>query len=165
VRGRIEGTLAAAGAIKNIADIGAMAYDSLLILALWFLTTGIVVVLNGSEAVRGAWFQSLLFLEVYLFHMHFWRRNGATLGMQAWHLRIQTPSGAPVTLMQGAIRCVVGSLSLLAFGLGYLWILIDPGRRSWNDYASKSHVVHVGKNVGGKPRPKGIKTGISRSHT
>ncbi len=123
--------------------LGAMCYDGLLIVALWLVTTGLVVAINGSAPVSGAWFQSLLFLEACAFFLYFWQHNQATLGMQAWRLRLQLPSGARISLRQGGIRCLVGALSWLAFGLGFLWILIDPSRRSWTDLASGTQVVVV----------------------
>lgn len=68
-----------------------------------------------------------------------------TLGMQAWRLRVQTLEGCPLTVKQSLIRCAVAWLSLLALGLGYLWVLFDKQRRSWPDIASNTQTVVLPK--------------------
>lgn len=126
--------------------LGAMLYDAFLVVAIWFISAAIVVAINQFEVAYGAWFQSLLFIEACLFFIFFWSSSsGATLGMKAWNLRVQTLSGHPISLRQGAIRCIVSLPAILVFGLGYLWILIDPLKRSWGDYLSKTHVVFIPK--------------------
>ena len=48
--------------------LGAMLYDSLLILAIWMATILIMVVIVG-DMVSGLWLQSLLFLEWVVFYL------------------------------------------------------------------------------------------------
>ncbi|BBI48379.1 hypothetical protein HORIV_08000 [Vreelandella olivaria] len=76
-----------------------------------------------------------------------------TLGMQAWRLRVQTAEGRSLNLKQCLIRCAVAWLSLLALGLGYLWVLFDQQRRSWPDIASNTQTVVLPKNnfIGHRP--------------
>lgn len=129
--------------------LGAMAYDGVLVLALWLLVTIIHlaffrVVLSQPEEALGAstfaiWsLRSLLLLSTTGFFCFFWRRAGMTLGMQAWRLRVQTRDGEAITLKQGLIRCLVAWLSLAVFGLGYWWVLFDRQQRSWPDIASNT---------------------------
>ena len=131
--------------------LGAMLYDSLLILALWLTTLYFLVALNNA-AVSGAPLQSLLFLECYAFFAFFWLRNRYTLGMLAWRLEIQPNAvagadGDPVipslTLTQVTLRFLGACAGWAALGLGYLWILFDPQRRSWSDLLSNTRVVQV----------------------
>ena len=122
--------------------LGSMLYDSLLLIALWMVTAGIITLLNAGESVQGAWFQSLLFLETYLFFTWCWGRGGATLGMQAWRLKVHVQSGTSFSPRQALIRFLVSIIGFAALGLGYWWILIDPARRSWGDIASRSQILY-----------------------
>ena len=63
--------------------LGAMLYDALLVLAIWFITVMVLVTVNGG-AVGGLGLQVLLFLEAFLFFAYFWRTDGQTVGMMAW---------------------------------------------------------------------------------
>lgn len=128
-----------------------MLYDSLLVLALWMLIGFIGVGLNGGEAVKGPFFNSALFLITFLFFAGFWTRNGQTLGMQAWRIRIQTKEGYSISWMQALIRFFMALVSALFAGLGYFWVLIDKEKRSWHDRYSETQVVSL-------PKPQKKKT-------
>jgi uncharacterized RDD family membrane protein YckC len=122
--------------------IGALLYDSLLILALWFLTGLLWVSLTG-DIVSGAVFQILLLAECAGFYAFCWYKQGETLGMRAWHIRLVDESGMGVNLKQILLRCVVGPISLAVCGLGYLWLFLDKEKQTWHDKASKTLVVHL----------------------
>lgn len=119
-----------------------MCYDSLLLIAMWMVTAGIVTALNRGEVVGGAWFQSLLFLEAYLFFAWFWIRSGATLGMKAWRLELRSNQGHYLSPRQTLVRFIVNIFGIALLGIGYWWILIDPAQRSLGDIASDSEVVY-----------------------
>lgn len=121
--------------------LGAMIYDGLLMLAVWMFTLFPLVMVSNA-AVSGPAVRALLFLELYGFFAWFWMRRGQTLGMLAWRLQIHN-GGRPFTLGQATRRFLGGLAGLACLGLGYLWILIDPARRSWSDIASGSQIVHV----------------------
>lgn len=132
--------------------LGAMVYDSFLLLAIWIAITALHVLvvrkligLPPEEVGAGAWqvlsLRLLLVMAAFGFVAFFWRRGGMTLGMQAWRLRVQTHDGAPISLRQTLIRFVVGALSLVPLGLGHWWVLFDGQRRSWSDIASGTQVV------------------------
>ncbi|MCZ6887376.1 MAG: RDD family protein [Gammaproteobacteria bacterium] len=119
--------------------IGAIVYDTLLVLAIWIVTVVTLVTLIG-DAVTGAWVQSLLFLEWYAFFVFFWTTRGQTLGMMAWRLKIHSDNDGRLTPTQGLTRFVVAGLSFAALGAGYMWMWKDEQRRTWADIASRSHV-------------------------
>ena len=72
--------------------LGAIFYDSLLVLALMFLGTLPFVAMRGGEPVESGdyLYQLTLSLIVYLFFVSYWSRYGHTLGMQAWRLKLET---------------------------------------------------------------------------
>jgi uncharacterized RDD family membrane protein YckC len=124
-----------------------MLYDSLLVLAIWLATLLILVSIRG-DAVTGPVIPSLLFIETYLFFAYFWLRHGETLGMLAWQLRLRPAAGtgAP-TLGQITRRFIGAGLGLAAGGLGYLWVLFDPQKRSWSDLMSNTRVLYSPKST------------------
>lgn len=127
-----------------------MIYDALLVLALWMFTLFPIVAAAG-DAVAGPLVRALLFLELYAFFVFFWLRRGQTLGMLAWRLELENDRPGPLTLSQATLRFIGGALSIAALGLGYLWILVDPERRSWSDRLSASRVRHVPRAAGKAP--------------
>ena len=80
-------------------------------------------------------------IVILVFFAFFWVRYGRTLGMQAWRLRVQDAEGHNITLLAALKRYLVAYPSLLAFGLGYWVMLLDPMKRSWSDRASGTRVV------------------------
>ncbi|WP_254275826.1 RDD family protein [Halomonas sp. 3H] len=138
--------------------LGAMLYDSFLIAAIWILVAGLHLTIGrqllgisaeqvGAGPLWGLSLQLLLLGAAFAFLAFSWTRGGMTLGMQAWRLRVQTLDGRSITPVQALVRFLVGLLSLAAFGLGYLWILVDRERRSWGDIVSATRVVVLPKPV------------------
>jgi uncharacterized RDD family membrane protein YckC len=121
-----------------------MVYDSLLILALWMFTLFPLVAVS-NDFVYGPAVRSLLFLEMYLFFAYFWVRRGQTLGMLAWRLAVHSDDGGDLTLLQATLRFFGAMASFACLGLGYLWILFDPQRRSWSDLISSSRILRLPK--------------------
>lgn len=137
---------------------GALVYDGLLVLALVLTTSGLAnlfagrpeiaedaasVSLENMQTVSGPLLGSLIVIVVFTFFAYFWVRHGRTLGMQAWRLRVQTGDGYNITLNQAWKRFLAAIPSLGLLGLGYFWMWLDPGRRTWPDRLSGTRVVMV----------------------
>lgn len=133
-----------AGMFRRIA---AMFYDALLIVALWMISTYLLVSLftNGAE-VKGPWFQLFLFSELAAFYVFFWRLKGQTLGMQVWKIRTLDNHGNLLGYKECMIRISAATLSTLALGLGFFWMAFNKERLTLHDIASNSHVVYLGSN-------------------
>lgn len=136
--------------------LGAMLYDGFLVAAIWIAVTVAhlaffrFVLGQQAEEIGTTAFdiwslRVILLFFVTLFFVFSWSRGGMTLGMQAWRLRVQTLDGYSLNLKQCLIRCAVAWLSLLAFGLGYWWVLFDKERRSWPDIVSNTQTVVMPK--------------------
>ena len=132
--------------------LGAMVYDSLLLIALYMTTTFFLVAATNGQVAGKSWYQMLLALETYGFFAFFWLRNRQTLGMLAWGLEVQPlavagPDGDPLiprlTPTQVTKRFIGACLSIASAGLGYLWILLDPQKRSWADWLSGTRIVYI----------------------
>lgn len=119
-----------------------MLYDSLLVIALFFFTGFLWVALSG-DVVTGPAFQLTLLAEVIGFFSYCWHKQGETLGMRAWKLRILNDHGELPNIRQIALRLMVAPLSLACFGLGYAWLYLGDNKQTWQDRASGTYVVHM----------------------
>ena len=136
----------------------AITYDSLLLAACCMASVGIAVMIKvmivGSASVKASGqpalddpllVQAIVIGTIFAFYAGFWRIKGQTLGMQAWRFKLQSESGGIVSIKQCLLRFIVACLSFLCFGLGFLWILISPDKKSWHDMASGTVLVMLPK--------------------
>jgi uncharacterized RDD family membrane protein YckC len=141
--------------------LAAMVYDTLLVVALVFVVMFLVLpvysLLTGSQDSatvvqldREIVWLVFLFTPM-LFFCVFWLKNGQTLSMQAWRIKLVTFSGEAPTLKQCVIR-YFGAILSAPLGLGYLWCLVDRNGRYWHDYLSGTELVLLPKpEKKGKP--------------
>ena len=115
-----------------------MLYDGVTVLGIWIATIVALVTVSG-DAVAGAWLQSALFVEMYLYLAFFWCRRGQTLGMLAWRLHLR--SNGPFRPSQALKRFVAGVASFATLGFGFAWMLFDADRLTWGDRFSTSTVM------------------------
>jgi uncharacterized RDD family membrane protein YckC len=119
-----------------------MAYDALLLTALWMVAGAIWVAIHHGAAPPGDHlFQLYLLIIAFGFFGLFWTLAGRTLGMQAWRLRLVTLDGGRPGWREASIRFAAALLSWLPLGLGYLWALFDPQKRTWHDRLSGTRLV------------------------
>ena len=128
--------------------LGAILYDSLLILALMFLATLPFIAIRDGEPVNPGDlpYQLTLLGVTWLFFAGFWSFSGRTLGMQAWRLRVEDDSGNAPGLRAATVRFFSDIVSWLPLGLGFLWQLWDKDRLTWHDRLSGTRLVHYKKN-------------------
>jgi uncharacterized RDD family membrane protein YckC len=70
--------------------------------------------------------------------------RGQTVGKMALSIRvIDFQTGGPIGYGRGFVRQLVKIVSGLVFGLGYLWMLWDKEKQTWQDKAVGSVVVPV----------------------
>ena len=86
-----------------------------------------------------------LLIVIFLFFYLFWRKNGQTLGMQTWLLKIEQKNGKNISVIKTLTRLIVAPIGLLFFGLGYLWCFFGP-RQCWQDIVSQTQTIVIEKN-------------------
>jgi uncharacterized RDD family membrane protein YckC len=150
-----ESTVSGAGPVRRLM---ALMYDGFLLLGVLFLATLIPAIIThqlkpmtGDKVYdlpplfQGAGFSIYLVVITLLFFSYFWRKNGQTLGMQAWRLKLVNLDGKQPSWVQCFLRGAVAIVSVLAAGAGYFWILIDKENLSWQDRASNTRVLLLPK--------------------
>ncbi|HSD96209.1 MAG TPA: RDD family protein [Sulfuricaulis sp.] len=128
--------------------LGAMAYDILLLLALLMMLSYPYVWLTGG-AKPGLFVKTLYQLYLlaicFLFYGGFWVRGGQTLGMRTWRIKLVRSDGGSITWMIALKRFAYALLSLLCFGLGFLWVLYDRDKLAWHDRWSGTRLILIPK--------------------
>jgi uncharacterized RDD family membrane protein YckC len=100
----------------------------------WFVTaaTGSLVGVYGIGSLVG------LAYSVYFIGSP----SGQTIGMKAMSIRaIDAQTGGQIDYSKAFIRWLVALVSGLACWLGYLWMLWDPEKQTWQDKVAGTFVV------------------------
>ena len=138
--------------------LGAYLYDLFAILAVLMLAGifAILVVIIGQnmglinlDAYRdiadflasSQLFAFYLAIVVIGFYAYFWTKAGQTIGMKAWHLRVQNSNGSNISFTQSLIR-----MATSAFGLGNLMTLFG-NRTAFQDSWAECEVVVLPKEL------------------
>ena len=124
--------------------LAALFYDGLLLLAVLFLATLLVLPLAGGAAVQAGnpFFQTYLLLVAFLYFAVPWVRTGQTLGLKSWRLHVERLDGGPLTWWHALLRFLAAAPALLLLGLGLLWMLVDRDRLTLYDRWSGTRVIH-----------------------
>jgi len=137
--------LSSPGLIRRLATL---LYDGILLVCLEIVLAlplpAVPEAIRSSFGGRMAIFMAMM-LVAYIFVGYCWTHGGQTLGERAWRVRVTADGGGPMTWRLSLQRLLVGMVSLLAAGLGYLWVLVDRDRRAWHDHFSGSRCEHYGK--------------------
>ncbi|MDN3608223.1 RDD family protein [Vibrio ostreicida] len=150
--------LPAAGLMRRL---GALFYDSLIVIAIEMLAAGIVIAVLHALVAMGAFSATpyldvsdflthhpiwspiyklyLAFVWVYFF-VFFWTRAGQTLGMRAWKIQIRNPNGTAISTNQAVIR-----IATSGFGLANITVPFDRQKRGIHDILAKTQVVLLPK--------------------
>jgi uncharacterized RDD family membrane protein YckC len=123
-------------------------YDLLPLLGLWFFAGAIALGLAGGsleshQDLRRVLTQILLLAFSTGYFVISWTRGGQTIGMRAWRLRVTRADGTRLMWPLALLRFGVAAISFGALGLGLLWALIDPQKRTWHDLAAGTTVTRI----------------------
>jgi uncharacterized RDD family membrane protein YckC len=123
--------------------LAALAYDLLLLAALIFCFTLILLAIRGGREIppRSLWFEACLVVIAALFFGGFWTHGGQTLGMRAWRIRVVTADGAALDWPRALARFAAAFVAALPGGLGLWWSVFDAQGRGWHDRWTRTRVV------------------------
>ncbi|MDP3537718.1 MAG: RDD family protein [Azonexus sp.] len=111
---------------------------SILLIGFWIpqaLLSGIGIVFNA----RGLWLH--VFVLLMLYFLWFWLNGGQTLPMKTWKLRIVNSDGSPPRPAQALLRYLAAWPSIVLFGLGIAWALIDRDKQFFHDRIAGTRIV------------------------
>lgn len=128
----------------------ALIYDGFLLAALLMVFTGAMLFFTHGQALlydtAGRWvylYRAGLVAVIGAYYLINWMRSGQTLGMRAWHLRVVSDLGRPVTLKAALLRFVYGILAWTPAAAGVLWLYLDPDHLAIHDRLSRTRMVHL----------------------
>ncbi len=120
-----------------------MFYDSLLIFAVLFFATVILLPFNSGEAITNPVYKLYLIAIVFIYYSWFWNRTGQTLGMKVWKIRIINEYGKKPSWQISFLRLFFAIISMLCLGIGYFWRLFTP--YTWHDRLSHTRIIDESK--------------------
>ncbi len=125
--------------------LASMLYESMLllgVLALAFMLPYLALGI-GLDAAPPGWFAWLhIFVVLGAYFVWYWRRNGQTLAMQTWRLRlVDADDGRNLSVGRCWLRYALAWPSVLLCGVGLLWALIDRDRQFLHDRIAGSRIV------------------------
>ena len=131
-----------------------------LVMMWWFLettltifdTTNIFKVFGFSiqltskllDLIKNPAFQSAVsFFVIILYYAFLWSFAGQTLGKAFLGIKVVPLRGGRMSFGRAIIRYFAYYVSAFAFGIGFLWILIDDRRQAWHDKLSGTCVIYA----------------------
>jgi len=126
----------------------AIIYDLFLLLALLSVASAIAMIFNQGNAIEPGqplypFYVTCLLIISFCFYGWFWTHGGQTLGMKTWKMKLQQSNAQPITWPLALIRFTAAVISWSAAGLGFLWSLFHPQKRTWHDIASNCVLVDL----------------------
>lgn len=129
--------------------IAAMIYESLLVTAVVFVASFLVIPVVGE--MRAPWqrhlFQVYILGVLFAYFSAFWLRSGQTLAMKTWRIRLVQQNGDPLTFRQAVPRFFLALIGLLLAGAGFWWALVDRDRQFLHDRIAGTRLVRVPRKV------------------
>ena len=119
-----------------------LTYESLLVFAVLFIAG--LFAFPWTQGKPSIFYTLYLIGVIFIYFAWHWHK-GNTLAMQAWRVKIHTLDGQPVSWERALIRFSVAFLSIACVGLGIFWMLWDKQKRTWQDIASRTQLVHFPK--------------------
>jgi len=125
--------------------IAAMIYESLLVTAVVFVASFIIIPVVGE--MHAPWqrhlFQAYILGVLFAYFSAFWLRSGQTLAMKTWRIRLVNADGGTLTFKQAVLRFFLALLGLLLAGAGFWWALFDRDRQFLHDRIAGTRLIRV----------------------
>jgi uncharacterized RDD family membrane protein YckC len=120
-----------------------MIYDGVVIIALLMLATAVAMLfgMDNYTATEDPIYTACLLLVWFAYLGWCWHKGGMTLGMRAWHVRIENETGSLPGWGQCLLRFLTSIFSAAVAGLGFIWPLFNRRKKTWHDLASRTRLV------------------------
>ena len=123
--------------------VACILYDLLTLVAIWwaFSLPFAMVDLTVPGSLERLLYQAYLSAIGFAYFILCWRTRGATVGMRAWGVHIETLNGRRVAWGLATVRALGAVLSWACLGLGFLWGAFSGNRLCWHDRWSTTRLV------------------------
>ena len=121
-----------------------MFYESLLligVLFIGFLLPHVALGIGLQILLPTGWLYLHILFLLGGYFVWSWHRNGRTLAMQTWKLRLVSITGEVPTLGQLMTRFVLAWPSILFLGAGLIWAVFDHDRQFLHDRLAGTRLV------------------------
>jgi uncharacterized RDD family membrane protein YckC len=128
----------------------AMFYDSLLVFALLMAAGALSLPVTSDYLANYEYplgYRLYLLTVMYVYFAISWHKQGQTLGMRTWKIRLERTDGRLPTWWDTFLRFIASIISLLPLGLGFWWSIWDKDKRCWHDILSGTRLVRVDKTL------------------
>jgi len=89
----------------------------------------------------------MLLLALAVYGALMWKLKGTTIGGILFNLRVMRLDGRELDWPTVVVRSLSCFLSLIALGLGFIWMAFDPEQQAWHDKIAGTVVVRTPKGV------------------
>jgi uncharacterized RDD family membrane protein YckC len=127
--------------------LASMVYEVLLllgVLSLTFMLPHLAIGIVYHTAASGPVLLVHVVAVLGLYFIWFWRRDGQTLAMQTWRIKlVSAREQRTVSLTQALLRYALAWAGLLFYGAGLLWALFDRDRQFLHDRLAGTRLVQL----------------------
>lgn len=122
-----------------------MAYETLLLLAVWFIAGFLFIYLTNYPQrpnLRPA-------LQIFLlgvtagYFAWFWYKSGQTLAMKTWRVKVENQDGRLLSFRYALLRFALALLGITLAGATIWWALVDDDSQFLHDRLLKTRLVNV----------------------
>ena len=108
----------------------------------------VILLAIANNVLNIFWREDGAFLVVLLaYHIGFWAWKGTTLGGIICNVRIVRTTGGDPRFIDALVRGLSGIFSVVALGIGVLWMLNDAERQMWHDKIAGTVVVKLPREL------------------
>ncbi len=146
----MQANQAAQTTAPSLTKLGAcFIYDVLAVVALSFACVWIFLLMAGdaTHGIKRYALQLLLWLSVGAYFIWCWLKNGQTLSMRTWQLKLVSQDNRMLTLNEAMARYVLACVSLILVGFGFLWAIFDRDHLFLHDRLLKTRIIYVPRNI------------------
>lgn len=135
----------AAGNLPSIRRrLASLLYESLLLLGVLsasFMIPHLALGLLYHWTAQGPVLLLHVFLVLGAYFLWYWSHGGQTLAMQTWRIRIEAAGGGTPPITRLTLRYVLCWPSLLFYGVGLFWALLDRDRQFLHDRLAGTRIA------------------------
>ena len=82
-----------------------------------------------------------VFVVLGIYFVWYWSHGGQTLAMQTWRIRLEDANGGTPPLARLALRYLLCWPSLIFYGVGLFWALLDRDRQFLHDRLAGTRIA------------------------